>query len=213
MKIISTGLLGLDKILGGGIKSGTITDIFGAAGTGKTQIVMQISLNSLHDGLVFYQDTSATFRPERLLEIIKLQNRQASLLDNMIVARITNTAEQLEYVKKISDLKPSLVIIENVIDLFAFEYSKEANSLQRHVRFMEYMHTLSMACIKHEIPVIITNTVKASDQYYVESMAKSVSIFTHKKIKLEREGKKFVGTVTPAFGKKSNFHTISPMQE
>ena len=45
--MLSTGLLGLDELLGGGIKFGTIIDIFGPGGSGKTQLTMQISLNSL----------------------------------------------------------------------------------------------------------------------------------------------------------------------
>ena len=105
---------------------------------------MQISLNSLQDGIVLYQDTTG-FRSERMLQLIKLTDLQPSLLDNMIVARMTNTAEQLEYVNKISELKPKLVVIENITDLFSFEYSRETSSLEKHVRFMEYMHVLSMA--------------------------------------------------------------------
>ncbi|WP_420888034.1 hypothetical protein [Candidatus Nitrosotenuis chungbukensis] len=35
--MISTGLKRLDDLLGGGIKNGIITDIFGASSTGKTR--------------------------------------------------------------------------------------------------------------------------------------------------------------------------------
>src|SRR5574340_754423 len=147
IRMISTGLLGLDDLLGGGIKPGTIIDIFGPGGSGKTQLAMQISLNSLQDGIVLYQDTTGGFRPERMLQLIKLKDLKPSLLDNMIVARITNTAEQLEYVKKISELIPKLVVIENITDLFTFEYSRETSLLEKHVKFMQYMHELSLVSI------------------------------------------------------------------
>ncbi|WP_304515764.1 ATPase domain-containing protein, partial [Candidatus Nitrosotalea sp. FS] len=71
--MISTGLLGLDDLLGGGVRHGTIIDIFGPGGSGKTQLAMQISLNSLRDGTVLYQDATGGFRPERMLQLIKLQ--------------------------------------------------------------------------------------------------------------------------------------------
>jgi len=200
--LISTGLLGLDDLLGGGIMDGMIIDIFGPGGSGKTQLAMQISLNSLQDGIVLYQDTTGGFRPERMLQLIKLKNLQASLLDNMIVARITNTAEQFEYVKKISELAPKLVVIENITDLFTFEYSRETNSLEKHIRFMEYMHLLSMISINARIPIVVTNIVRSSDDQEIESLNKSISMFTHRKIKLEKDGKIYKARVLPSFGKR-----------
>jgi RecA/RadA recombinase len=200
--LISTSLLGLDDLLGGGIVDGTIIDIFGPGGSGKTQLAMQISLNSLPNGIVLYQDTTGGFRPERMMQLIKLKNLQSSLLDNMIVARITNTAEQFEYIKKISELSPKLVVIENITDLFTFEYSRETNSLEKHVRFMEYMHLLSMISINTRIPIVVTNIVRSSDDQEIESMNKSISMFTHKKIKLEKDGKIYKALVFPSFGKK-----------
>jgi len=198
--LISTGLLGLDDLLGGGITSGTIIDIFGPGGSGKTQLAMQISMNSLQDGIVLYQDTTR-FQSERMLQLIKLRGLQPSLLDNMIIARMTNTAEQLEYVNKISELKPKLVVIENVTDLFSFEYSRETSLLEKHVRFMEYMHALSMVSIGTKIPVVVTNIVRNSDGQEVENLSKSISMFTHKKIKLEKDGTMYKARVLPSFGK------------
>jgi RecA/RadA recombinase len=202
LELISTGLLGLDDLLGGGIANGIIIDIFGPGGSGKTQLAIQISLNSLQDGMILYQDTTGGFRPERMLQLIKLKNLQSSLLDNMIIARITNIAEQVEYVKKISELRPKLVIIENITDLFTFEYSRETSSLEKHVRFMEYMHMLSMASIHTKIPVVVTNIVRSSNDQEIENLNKSISMFTHKKIKLKKDGQRYSAQVLPSFGKK-----------
>jgi DNA repair protein RAD51 len=208
--MISTGLLGLDNLLGGGITAGTIIDIFGPGGSGKTHLTMQISLNSLQDGIVLYQDTTGSFRPERMLQLIKLKDLQSSLLDNMIIARITNTAEQVEYAKKISELKPKLVIIENITDLFTFEYSRETNLLEKHVRFMEYMHMLSMTSINTKIPVVVTNIIKSSNDQEIENLSKSISMFTHKKIRLQKDGQKFKAQVLPSFGKRKEIsYTIT----
>jgi RecA/RadA recombinase len=198
--LISTGLLRLDDLLGGGIASGTIIDIFGPGGSGKTQLAMQISLNSLQDGIILYQDTTR-FQSERMLQLIKLHGLQPSLLDNMIIARMTNTAEQLEYVNRISELKPKLVVIENITDLFSFEYSRETSLLEKHIRFMEYMHALSMVAINAKIPVVVTNMIRNSDGQEVENLSKSISMFTHKKIKLEKDGKVYKAHVLPSFGK------------
>lgn len=211
--------MGLDDLLGGGIASGTIIDIFGPGGSGKTQLAMQISLNSLQGGTVLYLDATGGFRPERMLQLIKSKNLEPSLLDNIIVARMRNTAEQLEYVKKISELRPHLVVIENITDLFSFEYSKEANLLEKHLRFMEYMHDLSLTAINTKIPVIVTNMVRSMDGMETENLNKSISMFTHKKIKLEKlendkkdekDDKMFKAHVFPSFGKRKEIlYTIT----
>jgi len=201
--LISTGLAGLDKLLGGGIKSGTITDIFGPSGSGKTQLAMQICLDCLQkDNIILYQDTTGAFRPERMMQLIKLKGIEPSHLDNVIVARITNTSEQIKYIKKISQLKPRLVVIENITDLFTFEYSKESSSLEKHIRFMEYMHMLSMISVQSKIPIVITNMVHSSNDHEIENLEKSISIFTHIKIRLEKQAQKNKAYVTPSFGKK-----------
>ncbi|MDE1844268.1 MAG: recombinase RecA [Thaumarchaeota archaeon] len=210
IRLISTGLLGLDDLLGGGIKPGTIIDIFGPGGSGKTQLAMQISLNSLQGGTVLYQDATGGFRPERMLQLIKLQGLEPSLLDDVIVARMRNTAEQLDYVKKISELKPKLVVIENITDLFTFEYSRETSLLEKHVKFMQYMHDISMVSIGTKIPVVVTNMIRSVDGQEIESLSKSISMFTHKKIKLEKDGKMFKAQVLPSFGKRKEIsYTIT----
>lgn len=203
--------MGLDDLLGGGITSGTIIDIFGPGGSGKTQLAMQISLNSLQNGTVLYQDTTGGFRPERMLQLIKLRGLEPSLLDDMIVARITNTAEQLQYVNKISELKPKLVVIENITDLFSFEYSKESSLLEKHIRFIEYMHDISMAAIAGKIPVVVTNMVRSMDGQDTENLDKSISMFTHKKIRLQKDGKRYRAQVLPSFGKRKEIlYEITP---
>ncbi|MDE1842544.1 MAG: recombinase RecA [Thaumarchaeota archaeon] len=210
MAFISTGLLGLDDLLGGGISAGTITDISGPGGSGKTQLAMQISLNSLQQSRVLYQDTSGGFRPERMLQMIQVRGLEPSLLDDVIVARITNTAEQLEYVKKISVMQPRLVVIENITDLFSFEYSKESSMLEKHVQFIKYMHELSFLAVQNKIAVVVTNVVRNMEGREVENLNNSISMFVHKKIKLQKDGKKYRAQVLPSFGeKKEILYTIT----
>ncbi|NHI04075.1 hypothetical protein DYY67_1450 [Candidatus Nitrosotalea sp. TS] len=199
--MISTGLTGLDSLLGGGIAGGIITDIFGPGGSGKTQLAMQICTNAIHEKII-YQDTTGGFQPKRMIELMRAKDLEHKLLDNLMIARVTHVADQIANLEKISDMHPSLVVIDSISDLFSFEYSKESKSLEKHVKFMEYMHSLSLLCIQHKIPVVITNVVRRSGEQDVENLDKSISIFTHKKIKLTKEGNKFSAQVLPAFGAK-----------
>jgi len=120
--MIETGLKELDKFLGGGIKDGLITSISGQSATGKTQLIFQICVNALHNGKeILFQDTIGEFRPERLVEMMQLQKINSSLLDKIKVNRITNTAQQIDCLSKISPKRYSLIIVDSVTDLFSFE--------------------------------------------------------------------------------------------
>lgn len=195
--MISTGHKKLDQLLDGGVKNGIITDIFGAYGTGKTQLAMQICINSLQKGgHIFFQDTTGEFRPERMLEIIKTHNFDPKLLDNVKVGRITNTSEQLQSLSKITESENfSLVIIDNVTDLFSFEYSKVTQELEKRNLFMKYMHDLSLIAIQKKIPIVVTNMIREIDEIEKEHLEKSISIFTHMKIKLTKKGTNYFGEI------------------
>ncbi len=90
---LTTGSKELDKLLGGGIETGSITEIFGEFRTGKTQICHTLAAtcqvhigvplpphndfiefqlpidNGGGEGKCLYIDTEGTFRPERLLAV------------------------------------------------------------------------------------------------------------------------------------------------
>ncbi|MEE8178970.1 MAG: ATPase domain-containing protein [Nitrosopumilaceae archaeon] len=211
--MISTGIKKLDQLLDGGIKNGIITDIFGANGTGKTQLAMQISINSLKQGgKILFLDTTGEFRPERMLEIIKSQNLNSSLLDNVFVGRITNTAEQIQFLSKLIQMNNfSLVVIDNVSDLFSFEYSKKEQTLEKNSSFMKYMHDLSLIAIQKKIPIVVTNIVRNIGDLELENLDKSISIFTHLKIKLIKNGNGYVGEIFPSYlGKRKFSYLITP---
>lgn len=66
----------LDNVLGGGIRSGCITEIVGPAGVGKTQLCLSMCVLGCLDrldeeGRVLYIDTEKKFSGERLCEIGK----------------------------------------------------------------------------------------------------------------------------------------------
>jgi DNA repair protein RAD51 len=204
--MISTGIKKLDNYLGGGIKGGIITDIFGASGTGKTQLTMQISINSLLNGnQVLFQDTTGQFRPERMLDLIKIRNLETNLLDRVKVGRVTNSSEQIQFLSKIKDQDFSLVVIDNVSDLFSFEYGKEEQNLEKNVTFMQYMHELSLISIQKKLPIVVTNIIRKIDDLEIENLDKSISMFTHMKIKLSKIGKKYSCEIFPSFLEKKEF--------
>ena len=205
--MITTELKKLDDILFDGISDGTITDIFGFRGTGKTQMALQISLNLLKDEkTVLFVDTTGEFRPERLLEILKNRNLDNSLLNRLKIARVTNTQEQIDLIQKIKNTNDvAMLIIDNVADLFSFEYSKKEQFNLQYQKFMNYMHDLAQFAINKKIPIVITNQLMNANDTEYEKMNYSISNYTHQKIKLEKQGDHYQATIISPFSQKIRF--------
>lgn len=195
--MISTGLENLDEFLLGGIHNGVITDIFGGSGTGKTQLLLQICINSIKNGgTVLYIDTTGGFRPERILGMQSDQNLDYDLLEKISVLRVTNTSEQINSIEKMNNQNYSLIAIDNVTDLFSYEYKNEDLIFEKNVLFMKFMRKLSLVSINKKIPIVIINMIRNIDGQEVENMKSAIDIFTHVKIKLTKTSSKFKGQIT-----------------
>ncbi len=200
--MISTGLQKLDKFLSGGIPDGVIMDIFGGNGTGKTQLLLQLSINSIKNGgHVLYLDTTGGFRPERILQIQKQSKIQFDFLQQITVSRLTNTSEQIKSIDDIRNNDFSLIVIDNVTDLFSYEYKKNESTFKKNSLFMKYMHELSKLAITKKIPIVITNMIRNSGDKEVENMKSAIDHFTHIKIHLFKNSPKFDGIVYWALDK------------
>jgi len=210
--MISTGLQKLDNFLSGGIPNGIIVDIFGGNGTGKTQFVLQLSINSIKNGgNILFLDTTGGFRPERILEIQKKSNLNINLLDKITVSRITNTSEQINSIKTIQEHNFSLIVIDNVTDLFSYEYKNNKSIFEKNSLFMKYMHELSLYAISHKIPIVVTNMIRNMDDKEVENMANAIDLFTHIKIHLSKNSSLFNGEIYSPFKKESFSYTITTL--
>ena len=207
--MISTGLQKLDEFLSGGIPDGVIVDIFGGNGTGKTQLLLQLSINSIKNGgQVLYLDTTGEFRPERILEIQKQSEKQFNFLENITVSRITNTSEQIKSIKNLVESDFSLILIDNVTDLFSYEYKKDDSTFEKNSLFMKYMHDLSKIAITKKIPIIITNMIRTIEGKEVENMKSAIDPFTHIKIQLSKNSSKYKGNVYWAQNKENFSYKI-----
>jgi len=208
--MISTGLQELDKFLSGGIPDSVIVDIFGGNGTGKTLLLLQLSINSIKNGgNVLYLDTTGGFRPERILEIQNESKILSDLLEKITVSRITNTSEQIKMIQNLEKNSFSLIVIDNVTDLFSYEYQKDESAFKKNSLFMKYMHDLSQLAITKKIPIVVTNMIRNIENKEVENMKSAIDPFTHIKIHLFKNSSKFNGEIYWALKKEYFSYTIS----
>ncbi|MDH5698000.1 MAG: AAA family ATPase [Nitrosopumilus sp.] len=208
--MISTGLQKLDQFLSGGIPDSVIVDIFGGGGTGKTLLLFQLLINSIKNGgNVLYLDTSGGFRPERILEIQKESGIEVDLLEKITVSRITNTSEQTESLKNIEKNDFSLIVIDNITDLFSYEYQNDESIFEKNSLFMKYMHELSKFAITKKIPIVVSNMIRNLEGQEVENMQNAIDPFTHIKIHLFKNSSKFNGEIYWALKKETFSYTIT----
>jgi meiotic recombination protein DMC1 len=91
-------------MLGGGIQTMSITEVFGEFRTGKSQLSMTASvicqLPKAHggaEGKVAYIDTEGTFRPERIKQISERFGVDGDVAcENIIYGRALNSEHQME---------------------------------------------------------------------------------------------------------------------
>jgi DNA repair protein RAD51 len=117
---LSTGSTELDKLLEGGIETGSITEVYGEFRTGKTQlchtlcITCQMALTEGGaEGKAIYLDTEGSFRPARLQAIAERFGLDPAVaLENVAYARAHNSEHQMEL------LKMAAAIMSQVRDKF-----------------------------------------------------------------------------------------------
>ncbi|MEI6841848.1 MAG: DNA repair and recombination protein RadA, partial [Methanomicrobiales archaeon] len=140
---LQTRVPDLDTLLGGGLETQAITEMYGEFGSGKSQIVHQLAVNvqlpesdgGLH-GSAIYIDTENTFRPERIEQMVnglEIDNADPQeFLKNIHVARahtsdhqmlLIDTARERAAEMKESDMPVRLFIIDSLTAHFRAEYA------------------------------------------------------------------------------------------
>jgi DNA repair protein RadB len=168
---ISAGSYELNKFLFGGYENDIITTIYGAGGSGKTNLCLIVAVSQAKKGnKVIYVDTEGGFSSERVAQLL---DKDRDLLDqtlkNIMILKPTSFEEQedafdqlLKFVKK-GDI--SLIIIDSIAMLYRLELgdaikSEDFQNIQSVNRALaNQLRVLTEISRKQNIPVIVTNQV------------------------------------------------------
>lgn len=173
---INCGSTAFDNLLGGGFETGAITECFGAYGSGKTQVAHSLAVNCIRqfpDVTVIYIDTESTFRPERIVDIAKVQGLEPEkVLKQIKVARAFNSDHQMLLAEKIDDLikkqglKVKLVIVDSLTAHFRAEFIGRGTLADRQQKINKHMHTLMRLAELNNLCVYVTNQVMAKPDVF-----------------------------------------------
>jgi meiotic recombination protein DMC1 len=173
---VTTGCTSLDGILGGGIETSSITEVFGEFRTGKTQLAHTLCVSSQlsfasggGQGGVIYLDTEGNFRPERIESIADRFGLNATeTLDNIIVCRVYSHEEQMEALKPIAALLSDpeqgpfrLLIVDSIIALFRVEFSGRGELSERQQLLGQHLAQLVKLAEEFNIAILVVNQCMA----------------------------------------------------
>ncbi|XP_059937859.1 DNA repair protein RAD51 homolog 1-like [Mesoplodon densirostris] len=151
---ITSGSKEPDKLLQGGIETGSITDMFGEFRTGKTQICHTLAVTCQlpidrggGEGKAMYIDTEGTFRPERLLAVAERYGLSGSdVLDNVAYARGFNTDHQTQLLYQASAMMVestyALLIVDSATALYRTDYSGRGELSARQMHLARFLRML-----------------------------------------------------------------------
>nr|XP_054758279.1 DNA repair protein RAD51 homolog 1 [Lytechinus pictus] len=170
---VTTGSKELDKLLQGGIETGSITEIFGEFRTGKTQLCHTMAVTCQlpidmggGEGKCLYIDTEGTFRPERLIAVADRYNLSGSdVLDNVAYARAHNSDHQSQLLLQASAMmaesRYALLIVDSATALYRTDYSGRGELASRQMHMGRFLRTLLRLADEFGVAVVITNQVVA----------------------------------------------------
>lgn len=133
----SSGSKGFDQILGGGLRSGRVVEVFGKSNSGKTQLAMQATLMVAGAGrTAVFIDCEGTFRPERVERMAKARGQDVrGLLDRIEYLRVRTAAAQADAVRALAKSKETsqavLVVLDTFTRNFSLDYPGRANLPRR----------------------------------------------------------------------------------
>ena len=174
VKRCTTGSEKLDAIIGGGLETRSIVELFGEFRTGKTQIAHQacVTVQMPFDkgGLeaaALYVDSEGTFRPERLLQIAERYGLKGDeILQKVHYARAYNSDHQIliidSAVKLILEKNIKLIVVDSVMSHFRAEYVGRGTLSERQQKLNKFVHKLLQTAEAYNLIVLITNQVMDS---------------------------------------------------
>jgi len=214
-RFMSTSVITIDNALRGGLPIGSITEIVGSPGTGKTQFCLGVCIqslvdhwknNSYNDGGVLYYDTENKFDATRFKKIAiskfpelfdplistDASHRLDKLCSKVEIRKVNSTNELNEDIssKETKDLIVergiSLIIIDSIACLFKNEYGGDDRDKEKFLMAPAAM--LKTIADKAGVTVLVTNQISQVDSSFDDT-----NIFGDTYIQNSSEIKPFLG--------------------
>ncbi len=182
----------LDRLLGGGLERGIVTELHGEGGSGKTNICLQAARNAAANGdKVVYVDTEGVSE-ERLAQIC---NGDMELSKRILFFQPYSLEEQEQMVEKAVKIDAGLIVVDSV-NLY-YRLSMEADEGAATRSLSRQLVTLQVTARKRSIPVVVTSQIYRMDGRIRPFGGRSIDHMVKTAVCLEKiDGQRDDGTET-----------------
>lgn len=168
---LTTGSKELDNLIGGGIETQSITEVYGKMASGKSQWCFQTAITVQLpkeqgglEGACLYIDSENSFRPERVIQIAKRFGMDSeAALKNIYVARAYNAEHQMILADKATEMVKTnnikLVIVDSLTAQFRSEFVGRGTLAERQQKLNKHLRTLQKLAEMNNVAVLVTNQV------------------------------------------------------
>lgn len=155
----------IDKLLEGGLELGCITNFYGPAATGKTNIAKCAVISAINGGRkVVYVDTEGGFSAERLAQMAGSEKKYT---DNIILLEPKSWEEQGNVIRKLQTILKKepigLVVVDSIVALWRVTID-DSNHILVNKELATQLSMLSKFAREYQIPILITNQVYAEPE-------------------------------------------------
>ena len=181
----------LDELLNGGIEYQSLTNIYGPAGSGKTNFALLASVSCIKNGKkVIFIDTEGGFSVERFSQITGDVDRFSKKINIYEPKTFEEQDKIIKDLDKKIDPDVGLIVLDSLVTLYRLKMDKD-NFQNANRKLANQLSILSKISREKNIPVLITNQVYSSfDNNTIELVSKDVSKYWSKCLielmKLER---------------------------
>ncbi len=147
------GADGVDELLDGGFRSGSLSHIYGEAGTGKSTFVLQTAFRALENGYKPVFIDAEGFNPDRFSQI----SRRDELVESLIYKEVESFEEQSRTIGDIENIAELADII--IVDSLTRHYRFESDEASSYDRLVDQLAQLKSMVKRYGLAVIFTNQV------------------------------------------------------
>ncbi len=156
-KKLDTGAEVIDQLIGG-FETGVISTVYGAAGTGKTNVAMLAAISVAKKGKkVIFIDTEGGFSIERCKQICD----DEKVMKNLEILKPTDFEEQKKIIREIRQVveekKIELVVVDSLTMLYRLD--RPDNPQEINLELTKQLSILSSLARKKDIAILVTNQV------------------------------------------------------
>lgn len=158
---LATGCPPLDDLLGGGVEAGAITLVYGEAGTGKTNLCLQLAAWASIDGRgkTAYVDTEGV-SVERLSQIADVHAER--VLRDLLFFSPQNLEEQEHMIRSLEKIaEPALIVVDSINLYYRLGLADGAEAASKSLTTM--MGDLLRLSRASGVPIVVTAQVYTGD--------------------------------------------------